>query len=181
MSISPPVSTTALMGESRSRPGAGQSRSFARICCRRSGDALIMTQLLPSAVTAMDAWVRMGADCSPARAARLTAPLQFHCGTPPPAADPRTRICKAMGLAGYLARGATSGEATLFSASVGVDLKTDGDHTNTGSGPLFHEILLTARSHSCRASTSAVGDDRAQIVIFLMWLGKVTVRATKIS
>jgi hypothetical protein len=86
-----------------------------------------------------------------------------------------------MGLAGYLARGATSGEATLFSASVGVDLKTDGDHTNTGSGPLFHEILLTARSYSCRASTSVVGDDRAQIVIFLMWLGKVTVRVTKIS
>jgi hypothetical protein len=103
---------------------------------------LIRAQFLPSAETAMDAWVRGGADFRPVRAARLTTPLQFHCGTPPPAADPRTRICKAMGLAAYLARGATSGEATLFSAGVGVDLKTDRDQTDTGSGPLFHEILL---------------------------------------
>jgi hypothetical protein len=87
-----------------------------------------------------------------------------------------------MGLAGYLARGATSGEATLFSASVGVDLKTDGDQTNTGSGPLLHEILRGfARSYFCRASTSVVNHDRLQIVIFLIWLGKMPVRATKIS
>jgi len=68
--------------------------------------------------------------------------------------DLQTMACR------YLARGATSGEATLFSASVGVDLKTDGDQTNTRSGPLFHEILLATRSYSCRASTSIVNDDR---------------------
>jgi hypothetical protein len=86
-----------------------------------------------------------------------------------------------MGLAGYLARGATSGEATLFSAGVRVDLETDGDQTNTGSGPLFHEILLPpgriAAGHLLR---SLIGD-RPQIVIFLMWLGKMAAPATKIS
>src|SRR4051812_21245393 len=112
-----------------------------------------MTQLRPSAETAMEACVRRGADSKPSRAARLTTPLQFHCGTPPPAADPRTRICKAIGLAAYLARGATSGGATLFSAGVCVDLETDGDQTNTGSGPLFHEVLLPP-GLICRASTS---------------------------
>jgi len=86
-----------------------------------------------------------------------------------------------MGLAGYLARAATSGEATLFSAGVCVDLKTDGDHTNTGSGPLFHEILLPPGRILAGHLLRSLIYDRLQIVIFLMWLDKVPNRATKIS
>ena len=57
-----------------------------------------------------DGCLRAGGACSPARAARLTGPLQFHCGTPPPAADPRTRIRKAMSLAATSPAGQPAGK-----------------------------------------------------------------------
>ena len=65
---------------------AAGSRS---ICWRRSGEALIRNQCSPSALIAIDAWVLWSSGCS-LRAARQTGHPQFHCGTPPPAAAPRT-------------------------------------------------------------------------------------------
>src|SRR6185369_14902953 len=85
------VTTTALIGELRFGPDfTGWSSGVSLICLRMSGEALSNTQLAPSAETASE-------DCSlalyPATPARTLAeckPLQFHCGNPPPAADPRT-------------------------------------------------------------------------------------------
>jgi len=57
----------------------------------RSGEALINSQLSPSAVTARLAWVRGCTRASPAHAKRHVGQRQFHCGKPPPAAEPRTR------------------------------------------------------------------------------------------
>jgi len=52
---------------------------------------LINSQLSPSAVTARLAWVRGRTRASPAHAKRHVGQRQFHCGKPPPAAEPRTR------------------------------------------------------------------------------------------
>src|ERR1700731_1120670 len=46
-------------------------------------------QCSPSALTAIEACVLRSSGCSP-RAFRHTSQPQFHCGTPPPAAAPRT-------------------------------------------------------------------------------------------
>lgn len=61
-----------------------------RICWGRSGEALIKTQFSPSAVTARLACVRGRTRGSPVHAKRQTGQRQFHCGKPPPAAEPRT-------------------------------------------------------------------------------------------
>jgi cytochrome c556 len=52
---------------------------------------LINNQFSPSAVTARLAWVRGRTRASPAHAKRHVGQRQFHCGKPPPAAEPRTR------------------------------------------------------------------------------------------
>src|SRR5690606_22915111 len=54
-----------------------------------SGDALSRHHCWSSAVTATQSWVR-GATPVPRRAASQFSHPQFHCGTPPPAALPRT-------------------------------------------------------------------------------------------
>ena len=56
-----------------------------------SGDASKRIQLWPSALTAMDDCVRGRALMRPRRKPSQLRQLQFHCGNPPPAADPRTR------------------------------------------------------------------------------------------
>jgi hypothetical protein len=55
-----------------------------------SGEALITAQAAPSALTAIDDWLRDG--ISPRRAFRQFWQPQFHCGRPPPAAEPRMRM-----------------------------------------------------------------------------------------
>jgi hypothetical protein len=50
-----------------------------------------MSQRSPSAETAIDACMRR--NCGFNRAARQLLQAQFHWGTPPPAAEPSTRIC----------------------------------------------------------------------------------------
>jgi len=90
-SISPSVSTTAPIGVPRESWRGGHSTGCAASCARRSGDAFRRIQRAPSALTATD-------DCNEptprSRAARQLGQPQFHCGTPPPAAEPRmiTRI-----------------------------------------------------------------------------------------
>jgi hypothetical protein len=50
------------------------------------------TQLSWSALTAIDDWVRARKVLLPKRYAAQLGQLQFHCGKPPPAAEPKTRI-----------------------------------------------------------------------------------------
>ncbi|MNF03846.1 hypothetical protein D3C80_2032430 [compost metagenome] len=54
-----------------------------------SGEALHSTQFTPSSEMAMDDWVRAVARKLPSRKPAQFTQLQFHCGKPPPAADPR--------------------------------------------------------------------------------------------
>src|SRR5213083_2515229 len=61
-----------------------------------SGDALSSTHDSPSADTAMELWVRAWACSSPWRWPAHSRQLQFHCGKPPPAPEPSTRIFMAV-------------------------------------------------------------------------------------
>ncbi len=83
------TSTTPTIGECRAPTGA--MAGFARICCRKSGEAPTTTQRAASAVTATATCVRGKARGSPARANAHNRHAQFHCGNPPPAAAPKTR------------------------------------------------------------------------------------------
>ena len=49
-------------------------------------------QSTPLSLMAMDDWVRALALSVPARRPAQLAQLQFHCGKPPPAAEPRIRM-----------------------------------------------------------------------------------------
>ena len=74
------------------RPGgrgcrAGKDPIWAWI----SGEALSRNQRRWSALTATDDWVRGRAGREPSRTARHGGQVQFHCGNPPPAAEPSTR------------------------------------------------------------------------------------------
>ena len=93
-STSPLVRTAAAIGLWR-LPACGWSCGVAWICWRRSGDAFNSSQRSPSALTAKDDCVRASAAGSFARARLQFPQLQFHCGNPPPAAAPKTRICTA--------------------------------------------------------------------------------------
>jgi hypothetical protein len=77
------------MGLTRRAAMVGWSGGKVSICARRSGEALTRNQWSPSALSATLDCVRAG--ISPRRAARQFAQAQFHCGSPPPAAVPRSR------------------------------------------------------------------------------------------
>ena len=47
---------------------------------------------MPSELIAMDSWRRGVARMVPARTPRQFGQPQFHCGKPPPAAEPSTRM-----------------------------------------------------------------------------------------
>jgi hypothetical protein len=59
------------------------------ICWRKSGEAPTRSQCASSAVTATPTCVRGLAAGSPRRARLHCRQAQFHCGNPPPAADPK--------------------------------------------------------------------------------------------
>ena len=69
-------------------------RGNARICARRSGEALNSTQ---SVAVGRDGDRRLRArpraDACPCARRRSCGQLQFHCGKPPPAAEPSTLMC----------------------------------------------------------------------------------------
>ena len=69
---------------------AGCSAGVCAICLRMSGEALTSSQSSPVALMAMDDWVRARAWMLPLRKPSQLAQLQFHCGKPPPAAEPST-------------------------------------------------------------------------------------------
>lgn len=80
------------MALSRSaRPGC--KSGAARNCAVMSGEALTSAQQsLSLPRTAIEDWVRGRARNVPARTPAQFRQLQFHCGKPPPAAAPSTRI-----------------------------------------------------------------------------------------
>ena len=82
------LSTTASIGDRRVGGGGWHLKWIS--CDRRSGDAFTNTQRRPSALIAALHWVR--GSISPLRAASHWRHAQFHCGTPPPAADPNIWI-----------------------------------------------------------------------------------------
>src|SRR5262249_50566474 len=86
------ISTMARIPVSR-MPRPGCSRGKARSWVSTSGEALNRTHSIPSAEAAMEDWVRGRARIVPLRTPSQLRQLQFHCGRPPPAADPSTRMC----------------------------------------------------------------------------------------
>src|SRR3954453_17553257 len=87
-SISASVSSTPATGAARtpSSPSAPSASS----CWRRSGEALARNHGPSAPRIASDDCVR-GRAPSPRRAASHVGQRQFHCGNPPPAAEPSTR------------------------------------------------------------------------------------------
>ena len=77
------------IGECRD-PGHGQRGFHASICVWTSGLALRRNQRFRSTLSATDACVRRRATIAPERAPAQLAQAQFHCGKPPPAAEPST-------------------------------------------------------------------------------------------
>ena len=73
--------------------GGGASCGVATICVRRSGDAPSRNQTRPSGENANWVCVRVVALSVPARSPVQLRQPQFHCGKPPPAADPRILMC----------------------------------------------------------------------------------------
>jgi len=71
----------------RARPGCIGAKSWS--CARISGEVLHSTQFTPSSEIAIDDWVRALAFNEPSRKPAQLTQLQFHCGKPPPAAEPR--------------------------------------------------------------------------------------------
>lgn len=59
-------------------------------CVRISGDVLNNSQSTSLLLTAIEDWVRRFALIVPLRTPSQLGQLQFHCGNPPPAAEPRT-------------------------------------------------------------------------------------------
>jgi hypothetical protein len=89
------------------------------------------------AVTAMLAWVRGLTRGSPAQASRQTRHAQFHCGKPPPAAEPSTiterRPMRRHSLS--VAYAVRKQERSEFGRQIAVDLEPDADFDKNGSGP----------------------------------------------
>src|SRR5262249_4743278 len=83
--------SAALIGEWRGSL-CGHNCLLASCCCRKSGDALMSSQSVPSVLTAIDACVRGLALIRPSRPPPLVRALPFHRGKPPPAADPKTTM-----------------------------------------------------------------------------------------
>jgi hypothetical protein len=128
-SISAPVSTTDLIGLPRV-PERGWSALDCRICWGRSGDALIKTQFSPSPVTARLACVRGRTRGSPAQARRHTGQRQFHCGKPPPPAEPRTMAVRRPNSRLRQAR-----QDLELGRQVAVDLEPNADFDERRCGP----------------------------------------------
>ena len=76
------------------RPGCIEGVAWS--CVNISGEALINTQSTSLEDTAIDASVRVFAFMLPSRTPAQLRQLQFHCGKPPPAADPKMRIFMAV-------------------------------------------------------------------------------------
>lgn len=162
-SISPPISNTLVIGESRLGE-RGQRWGFWEICWRRSGEAPMRSQFSPSPVTATLAWVAGRTRGSPVRARLHWRHPQFHCGKPPPAADPSTRAT-GLGCQFCLVNRTACSDA---GGEVPVDFHAEADFTECRAGPchgsspifFFREIKDTggdSHQHEDVSASSAVG------------------------
>src|SRR5271166_483488 len=138
-STSPPVSTTPVIGDDRN-PSRGCNLKVASICKRRSGEAFKTNQSSLFADTASDACDRARAAESPDRARRQAGALEFHCGKPPPAADPRT-TARTIGLPRRISRRRRIESLFDLGAGVGVDFQSDRDLDNDRGLPLHGHFL----------------------------------------
>ncbi len=104
--------TIAPIAVSRGRR-AGWRAGKAAIWARMSGEALQRIQRSPSSDRAMEDCVRGWAATLPSRTPRQLRQLQFHWGKPPPAAEPRIRMCMGLprGLEGGPGRPGPNGSA----------------------------------------------------------------------
>src|SRR5208283_5036588 len=73
-------------------PPFGSNSGNENICVRRSGLAFSSDHREPSALIASEHCVRAFARIDPVRNPEQLGQLQFHCGKPPPAAEPRIWI-----------------------------------------------------------------------------------------
>ena len=77
-------------------------------------------------------WVRLTTRLSPDQKSSHMAQRQFHCGKPPPAADPRTTTFIAASLRPQMA----AHQSNLnFGREIVVDLEADADFANNRLGP----------------------------------------------
>jgi len=88
-SVSALVSMMPSMGVLRSAAVGANSESL-KSCWRRSGEALRSNQVVEDAETATCVCVRGWPFSTPCRKRLQFEHPQFHCGKPPPAAEPRT-------------------------------------------------------------------------------------------
>ena len=101
-----------------------------------------MNQSRSFAETASDAWVRCRVSKSMYRARRQAGAFEFHCGNPPPAAEPRTMILNPPRPARDVPEG-----LLYLGAGVGVDFEADRDLDDPRLHPFFHADL---RGSPCR-------------------------------
>ena len=142
------------MGEWRSWSWAGCKAGVCKICWRISGEALIKNQCLPSsALTATDTCVdrREGS----LHAARQVGQLQFHCGMPPPAADPRMTTFNMD--ASFDPR--QENELLLLCAGVHVDFHANLHFSNFRCVP-SHDCLLQKQSNALCGRHAVKGESR---------------------
>src|SRR6266851_4795855 len=155
-STSPPVTATPAIGDERN-PSRGCRCGAASICNRRSGAAFRTNQSLLLADTASEACVRACAALSPCRARLQPGAFEFHCGKPPPAAEPRT-TARTIGLPRRIRRRRRVESLFDLGAGVRVDLQPDGDLDDDGCLPLHGHfprsfILGNLRPRRCRVNS----------------------------
>ena len=118
-----------------------------------------MTHLSPSRLTARLAWERRSARGSRSHARRQLGQRQFHCGKPPPAAEPRTRKRTSRRSQTVYARFASRSD---LGGSVGGDFHADADFADFGSGPGHCNLLRFPPSYSRFAAERAIRAQRAR-------------------
>jgi len=112
-----------------------------------------MTQSRSLAETASDACDRGSAAESLMRARQQAGAFEFHCGNPPPAAEPRTMILNPPRPAGHASEALSD-----LGAGVGVDFEPDRDLDDPRLYPFFHADLPTSPP-----SRSNLGTDRLPV------------------
>src|SRR5215216_2314829 len=142
MSRSPAV--WSISASVRSTPAIGGDRTpstcpgvSASSCWRASGEALTRNHGPWAPRIASDDCVR-GRARTPARAASHVSQWQFHCGNPPPAAEPRTRTRTSVGIRTQpqAMRPRPRRTAPLLVVQVEGDLATEVNELELGLGPL---------------------------------------------
>src|SRR5262245_24038127 len=102
-----------------------------------SGEQLNSVQDFPSMLTAMLDCVRLTTRLSPDQKSSHMPQRQFHCGKPPPAADPSTTIFIAASLRPQMAAYQSNLD---LGREIVVDLEADADFANNRLGPAHRNL-----------------------------------------